>query len=417
MRRSGAGSSTVRASLSKTALHGLVGWGVLIGVVASFLSVRVHSALSYRDPLPPLVVHLSAEQMRSWKTMPMYTRAVPVLEYHGISGPPSYLTISRYLFAKQMLALKVAGFHPISIAQYVKFLHHNYRGLPTRPILLTFDDGRLDAYRAALSIIRAEHFHAVDIVVPGWVTSNIRFSQNWQEMRQLEATGEWDVQAHFGFGHESIPINAAGRLGGAFADLEWYRGQKGRPGHLETFAHFKRRFTTNMLFAIKELRAHIPGYKPYAMAIPRGDYGEAYTNDPRIEAFVISWLDRHFQAVFGGDYLSRSPHERRWIGGKNYGRMAKGIEYRMTMGQRDILPVLFCRLKDYALDTRIWHEYRCYHRGKKKPRRNDNSDGDDGDSSLPALGAAERTAPGLPAASGVSPGAWAAPAGRRPRSE
>jgi peptidoglycan/xylan/chitin deacetylase (PgdA/CDA1 family) len=395
---------TVRAGLGKTVLHGVIGWAVLIGLVAGFLSARLHSAQSYRDPLPPMTVHLSGAQVRQWKTMPMYRRAVPVLEYHGIAGPPTYLTISRQLFAKQMLALKVAGFHPISIEQYVRFLHGHYRGLPSRPILLTFDDGRLDAYRAALNILGPYHFHATDIVVPGWTKTNIRFSQSWPEMEQLAGTGLWDVQAHFGFGNEWVQIDKQGELGGAFADLEWIKGKKGEPGHLETFAHFKMRFTTNMLDAISQLRLHIPGYRPLAMAIPRGDYGEAYTNDDRIPHFVVSWLDRHFDAVFGGDYLARSKHEKHWIGGR-YGRLTKQIAYRMTMGERDILPVLFCRLKDYALDTPVWREYLCYHRTHKKGSNASDPDGD-GDNSLGPLDPVLQLSPGL----------WREPAGRQPHS-
>jgi len=407
MRRKGGGPpASVRTSLGKTVLQGVMGWGVLTALVASFLSARIHSAESYRDPLPPFVFRLSAAQAAPWKSFPMYRRAVPVLEYHGISGPPSYLTISRYLFAKQMAALKAGGFHPISIEQYARFLRGDYRGLPTRPILLTFDDGRLDAYRAALNVLAPLHFHAVDIVVPGWVTTNARFSQNWDEMRQLQATGLWDVQAHFGYGHESIPVNSAGKLGGAFADLEWINGSKGRPGHLETFAQFKRRVVGNMEFAITQLSEHIPGYKPYAMAIPRGDYGEAYTNDPRIPGFVVSWLDRHFQAVFGGDYLSKSAHEKFWIGGRR-SRVTPQIDYRMTMGQRDILPVLYCRLRDYALDTPTWREYLCYHRGKKKPELANENDGD-GDGALGSLTAGRRPAPPKAAR-------WAEPAGRPAR--
>jgi len=409
----GRSSASMRAGLGKTVLHGLVGWGVLTAMVASFLSARIHSAESYRDPRPPFSVRLTKAQARPWRSFPMYTRAVPVLEYHGISGPPTYLTISRYLFAKQMAALKAGGFHPITIKQYVRFLHGDYRGLPTRPILLTFDDGRLDAYRAALNVLAPLHFHAVDIVVPGWVTTNARFSQDWSEMQQMQASGLWDIQAHFGYGHESIPVNAAGKLGGAFADLEWIKGRAGKPGHLETFAQFKKRFVGNMEYAITQLKAHIPGYEPDAMAIPRGDYGEAYTNDPKIPPYVVSWLDQHFQAVFGGDYLSKSANERFWIGGRR-SRVTPQIDYRMTMGQRDILPVLYCRLRDYALDTPTWREYLCYHRGKKKPELGNDNDGD-GDGSLAPLAPGLRRAVAASGAAPLTAGRWAEPAGRRPR--
>ena len=56
MVKSGRSPAAVRARLGKTVLQGLVGWGVLIGLVASFLSARIQSAQSYRDPMPLMTV-------------------------------------------------------------------------------------------------------------------------------------------------------------------------------------------------------------------------------------------------------------------------------------------------------------------------------------------------------------------------
>ena len=42
-----------------------------------------------------------------------------------------------------------AGFESISLAQYTRFRRGDSRGLPARPVLITFDDGRLDSYRGA----------------------------------------------------------------------------------------------------------------------------------------------------------------------------------------------------------------------------------------------------------------------------
>src|SRR6266567_496891 len=412
MGKAGRSPAAVRASLRRTALHGIVGWAVLVSLVASFFAARIHSAQSYRDPMPDLTVSLTHAQARAWKSFPMYTRTVPVLEYHGVSGPPNSLTISRRLFVEQMTALKVGGFHPISMAQYVAFTRGDYQGLPTRPILLTFDDGRLDAYRSALNVLKGLGFHAVDIVVPGWVTSNHRFSQDYQEMQQLAASGKWDVEAHFGYGHEWVPVNKAGKLGGAFGDLEYFPGVKGKPGHLETFAHFKRRFTANMRWAIEDLRQHVPGYQPLAMAIPRGDYGQGYTNDRHIPKFVISWLDKHFAVVFGGDYLARSKGRPFQIGGR-FGRRTTRISYRLTMMQRDVLPVLYCRLRDYATRTPLWKEYRCKRRAKKAPQVNMGG-GNDGDESA---GSQRSGPPAVLGAADLSPSRWIEPAGTRPTLE
>jgi len=56
-----------------------------------------------------------------------------------------------------MRALFEGGFHPVTMQQYVAYVHGRGQSLPSRPILLTFDDGRRDAYFAATPILRQSH--------------------------------------------------------------------------------------------------------------------------------------------------------------------------------------------------------------------------------------------------------------------
>src|SRR5260370_21661103 len=155
-----------RASISRSLMHGLVGWGCLVGIAAGILVTRLHTAEANRAPLRMVTASLSAAQHREWASFPSYHKVVPVLMYHSIGGKASYLTVSRQLFAEQMRALKVAGFHTLTIQQYAHFVKHGYRGLPSRPILLTFDDGREDAYRAANDLLHPYGFHATTLLLP-----------------------------------------------------------------------------------------------------------------------------------------------------------------------------------------------------------------------------------------------------------
>ena len=196
-----------RASISRSVMHGLVGWGCLLSVAAGVVVTRLHTAEANRAPLPVVTASLSADQYREWASFPDYHKIVPVLMYHSIGGKASYLTVSRKLFAEQMRALKVAGFHTLTIQQYAHFVKHGYRGLPSRPILLTFDDGREDAYRAANGLLQAYGFHVTDLVVPAWVTGHPHFSLSWSQLQQMAQTSTWSVQLHFGYGREQITYN------------------------------------------------------------------------------------------------------------------------------------------------------------------------------------------------------------------
>lgn len=354
-----------RTSLGKAALHGLVCWGILLGGVGGVVETRAQLAQGGRALLPLVSVQVPSAYVQAWKSIPPYRNVVPVLVYHGIGGRKNYLAVSRTLFAEQMTALKLAGFHPLTMQQYVDFKRGDTTHLPSKPILLTFDDGRLDAYRAANAILKAEGFHAVDVVVPGWITSNPRFSVNWSEISTMLKSGIWSIVEHFGYGSEGVQINAADDLGGRFGDLEYFPGRKGNPGHLETFAQFKQAFINNMQWGEEQLKLHIPGFQPLAMAIPRSDYGQVSTNDPKIPSFVISWLDKHYPVVFGGDYLDTVPNRPYEFEGRST-RMAAQISYRMTMGPQDILPVLRCRLVDWIRARPIWWEHACLRLAKSK---------------------------------------------------
>src|SRR6266566_4998904 len=193
-----------RASISRSVMHGLVGWGCLLSVAAGVVVTRLHTAEANRAPLPVVTASLSADQYREWASFPDYHKMVPVLMYHSIGGKASYLTVSRKLFAEQMRALKVAGFHTLTIEQYAHFVRHGYRGLPSRPILPSVDDGRLDAYRAANDLLRSYGFHATELVVPSWVSGNPKFSLSWSQLTQMSQGSTWNVQLHFGYGREEI---------------------------------------------------------------------------------------------------------------------------------------------------------------------------------------------------------------------
>jgi polysaccharide deacetylase len=344
-----------RASVSRSLAHGLVGWGCLLCIAAGILVTRLHTAEAGRAPLPPVPVRLSAAEYRQWTSFPDYRDMVPVLMYHSIGGRASYLTVSRTLFAAQMRALKVAGFHTLTIEQYANYVRHGYHGLPSRPILLTFDDGRLDAYRAANDVLGSYGFHATELVVPSWVSQNPNFSLSWSQLAQMSRSSTWNVQLHFGYGREEIRWDRSGDTGAAFAYLQYHPGQGGQAGHEETFAQYQRRISSNMEWGVQQLRAKVPGYRPWSMAIPESDYGQAGTNDDRIPPFVLGWLKRHFPVVFGGDYLDKALGRKFQING----RFSPRLSYRMSLGPADTLAVLHCRLWDFVHHIPIWQEYGC----------------------------------------------------------
>lgn len=337
--------------------YGLTGWVVVAVIVTSILFVRQRLYAEGRAMLPAIAGKLTPAQQHSWATFPAYQEAVPVLVYHGIGTKPSYITESRELFAAQMAALKTGGFHSLTMAQYVAFTRGQISSLPSRPILITFDDGRLDAYRTATPILREYGMHAIAFIVPGWVSAHPSFALNWPELQQMRSSGTWDIQLHFGYGPQNVPYDQYGNSAAVFSHREYFPAEGGRPARQETLASFEHRVTSNFLFGIRELRAHMPGYQPLGEAVPESNYGQQSTNDPAIPPFVLNWLRRHFTVVFGGDWLDTGRDRPFQISDRYSGQLS----YRMSMGPRQTLPVLRCRLRNFVQNTRLWDEYHCYH--------------------------------------------------------
>jgi peptidoglycan/xylan/chitin deacetylase (PgdA/CDA1 family) len=100
---------------------------------------------------------------------------VPILTYHYIRvNPDRYdrlgfaLSVTPSDFAAQMDWLAVNGYHPITTEDLYGYLQ-GARGLPSKPVILTFDDGYADFFTTALPILLSHEFRAEEYVVSGFV--------------------------------------------------------------------------------------------------------------------------------------------------------------------------------------------------------------------------------------------------------
>jgi len=100
---------------------------------------------------------------------------VPIMEYHYIRVNPVArdrlgfnLSVTPADFAAQMDWLDASGFHPIDLNDLRAYYQTNLP-LPSRPVVLTFDDGYADFYTAAFPVLQAHGFKAVAYIVPGFL--------------------------------------------------------------------------------------------------------------------------------------------------------------------------------------------------------------------------------------------------------
>ena len=255
-----------------------------------------------RSTVAAPAVQLTAAQRATYVPLPTFRGAVPVLTYHGINPQvDSKYTITPQAFAEQMAMLRQAGFHTITAEQYARFPGGSAKDLPSRPILITMDDGQLDSYRYADPILRQNGFRATMFVITDPVDRGNPFYLRWDEFRRLRDSGRWDLQLHAGAMHKMVRIDGEGTQGAAYANRMWV------DGHLESFAAYERRVTNDLDLGMRRLRKELGPVRADLFAYPFSADGSWQTNDPRIPAFLDQALHARFSEVFNDGHPRQPP--------------------------------------------------------------------------------------------------------------
>jgi peptidoglycan/xylan/chitin deacetylase (PgdA/CDA1 family) len=97
----------------------------------------------------------------------MSNQSIPVLMYHHVSPNPGLVTVSPQTFAVHMEHVQRAGYHTLSADKFLAFLRGK-QTVPTRSILITFDDGFLDNYVYAFPELKKRGLRATIFVVTSW---------------------------------------------------------------------------------------------------------------------------------------------------------------------------------------------------------------------------------------------------------
>jgi peptidoglycan/xylan/chitin deacetylase (PgdA/CDA1 family) len=125
-----------------------------------------------------------------------HDRPVPILMYHVIAAPPADaaypdLFVRPADFAGEMRWLARHGYHGVTLLQVYQYWRKG-SVLPSRPVVVSFDDGYLSAYTQALPVLRGLHW-------PGVLNLEERNLSKYNlppgRVRELIAAG-WEIDAH-----------------------------------------------------------------------------------------------------------------------------------------------------------------------------------------------------------------------------
>ena len=111
---------------------------------------------------------------------------IPVLVWHGIVPARDGYSTSQRAFARQLALLKASATRRSRCASGRTSAPARRGGLPAKPILLTFDDGRLDSYRGADAVLKQLGMRAAMFVITGEIEKNSPFYLTWAELHKMQ---------------------------------------------------------------------------------------------------------------------------------------------------------------------------------------------------------------------------------------
>ncbi|MCI8910976.1 MAG: polysaccharide deacetylase family protein [Oscillibacter sp.] len=135
---------------------------------------------------------------------------VPILMYHDISYLGSGYSKTPEIFKKQLQELKNAGFHAVFFSQVIDYVEKG-TPLPSKPIVISIDDGYQSNYTYVLPILRELDMKA-EISVIGDAIQWADWGMNWDQVREMAESGLVSFQAHTRSLHGDTSAQG-GRLG------------------------------------------------------------------------------------------------------------------------------------------------------------------------------------------------------------
>jgi Polysaccharide deacetylase len=245
------------------------------------------------------------------------TSSIPVLAYHGVTtdadvvqsaADPRFFDVRLPEFEAQMEYLHEAGFDTITPTQYRKWVAGEEVSLPSKPILVTFDDGQASA-QLATPVLEQYDFVAVMYVAsgfadgafdgpngePGWYLT-------WDQLNEMRATGHWIMQFH------------AGPMGHAYIDNPAYptchRYYPCRFG--EDDATYQARVKSDVAQGLGAMRSAFdlpPGWRGPTFAVP---WDDAAASQTPTEPWLAAYFADQFPVVFVQDSYTGDVNNQRF---------------------------------------------------------------------------------------------------------
>ncbi|MBI3608980.1 MAG: tetratricopeptide repeat protein [Nitrospirae bacterium] len=225
------------------------------------------------------------------------THDIPILLYHGLGAHPRSESLPVELFDSQLQALRDAGYTTITVRELGPMLEGKH-AFPPKPILITFDDARIDSFRLGDPVLARYGMTATMFVPTGKIVRHGPFFADWETMRAYADTRRWDFQSHGHHAHDLIAIDQAGQVGGFLTNRLWLEEDQ-RSERPEEFAE---RVEADYWDSLSILRRNLPGLDVIGYAFPFGEAGqENFGNEPTASTLNERLSQTYFRFTFVQD--------------------------------------------------------------------------------------------------------------------
>ena len=176
--------TTLLALLTTTVL-------LVVGVAVVVSTLRARPAA---EPIPTLAPASVPTPTPASAPVPITSTHVPILMYHhltevGVDADAEYqqLSVSPGDFQQQVTYLQDNGYRTITFAELVGAFGGQV-SLPSKPVIITFDDGWDDIYHVAYPVLRDHGMRATFFIPTNWV-ENLDGVVSWAQIEEMSRGG------------------------------------------------------------------------------------------------------------------------------------------------------------------------------------------------------------------------------------
>jgi peptidoglycan/xylan/chitin deacetylase (PgdA/CDA1 family) len=206
----------------------------------------------------------NASELYTMPTLQQGEICVPIIMYHHVKNNDlGKDVISPYEFEADLKYLKENGYTTITMTELINYVYDGVE-LPSKPIILSFDDGTLSTYKYVFPLLKEYNMKIVLSIIGKSADNfsrvsdiNINYSHiTWDQIAEMDESGLVEFQNH----SYNLHKVCNGRYG---------CGQKSN----ETFLQYENFLEEDIMILQEKLEAVI-GTAPNTFAYPYGKYND-----------------------------------------------------------------------------------------------------------------------------------------------